>query len=179
MRNKFVLTAVLLAFAGMATVGCYGPFNLTRKLHKWNGEVGSKWVQEGVFLCLVILPVYSFSSLADAIIFNSIQFWTGKNPITANAGGKEIKRLASGSSHALMSYSAHENSIELRMSKDGEKARYVRLMPQADGSMAALDQSGKIFMISRATPDGGIAVENSYGSPIAAYSSEEAEKILK
>ena len=178
MRNKLVLMTVLFAFVGMATVGCYGPFNLTRKLHKWNGEVGGKWVREGIFLCFIILPVYGFATLGDAIIFNSIQFWTGKNPVTA-FGEKQFKRLASGPSHALMSYSSRENALEIRMSKNGEKAKYVRLAPQSDGSMAALDKSGKVLLVSRASPDGGVVIEDSKGTMVVKYSSEEAEKILK
>lgn len=63
--------------------GCYGPFNLTRQLHRWNGQVGDKYVNELVFLALTILPlpVYGVAVLADMVIFNSIEFWTGRNPV--------------------------------------------------------------------------------------------------
>jgi hypothetical protein len=64
--------------------GCYGPFNLTRSLHHWNGTVvENEWGQEGIFLLLAIFPVYGLCMLGDAIIFNSIQFWGGDNPISA------------------------------------------------------------------------------------------------
>lgn len=63
--------------------GCYGPFNLTRQLHAWNGRVGDKYVNELVFLALTILPlpVYGFAVVGDMVIFNSIEFWTGRNPV--------------------------------------------------------------------------------------------------
>src|SRR5581483_10634004 len=70
--------------------GCYGGFNLTRKLHKWNGEVGSKWTNEGVFLGLALLNVYTFSALGDLLIFNTVEFWSGKNPV--NAGTLRLSR---------------------------------------------------------------------------------------
>ena len=74
---------VLSALAAVALLsGCYGPFNATRSLHKWNGEISeSKWAVEGVFLAASIIPVYGLFVIGDALIFNSIEFWGGKNPI--------------------------------------------------------------------------------------------------
>ena len=72
------------------TTACYGPFNLTRSVYHWNGnikggkEVNEKWMKEFVFFGMIIIPVYMFSALLDAFIFNSIQFWSGDNPIKAS-----------------------------------------------------------------------------------------------
>jgi hypothetical protein len=69
------------------TTACYGPFNLTRSVYHWNSnikgssEVNEKWMKEFVFFGMIIIPVYMFSALLDAFIFNSIQFWSGNNPI--------------------------------------------------------------------------------------------------
>jgi len=78
-KSLRVLTATL--GLTLLTVSCYGPFNATRRVHEWNGQVGSTWVNEGVFLAFVILPVYSLASLGDALIFNTIEFWGGENPV--------------------------------------------------------------------------------------------------
>lgn len=87
-RNGLLLSCVL--FTALAA-SCYGPFNATRSLYKWNGEVtDSKWGNEAVFLGLAILPVYGIFMLGDAIIFNSLEFWGAKNPVdppTAAASG--------------------------------------------------------------------------------------------
>jgi len=72
-----------LIAATLLAVGCYGPFNLTGKLYKWNGTVTeNRWANEGIFLGCVIIPVYTITLLGDAIIFNSVEFWTGKNWIS-------------------------------------------------------------------------------------------------
>ena len=69
---------------------CCGPFNLTKNVYHWNGnvkgsgDVNSKWMREIVFFGMVVLPVYEFSALLDAFIFNSIHFWTGESPIKAS-----------------------------------------------------------------------------------------------
>jgi hypothetical protein len=66
----------------MLTSGCFGPFNLTTRVHDWNDSVSeNEWAQEGIFLGLSILFVYPFAMLGDALIFNSIEFWGGTNPI--------------------------------------------------------------------------------------------------
>ncbi len=82
----------LIAFVVIAALcsGCYGPFNLTRKLYKWNGDIGGKWMNEFTFLGLAVLNVYTVAALADSVIFNSIEFWGGKNPV--NAAGVRLER---------------------------------------------------------------------------------------
>ena len=72
---------VALVALGLLVSGCYGPFNLTRRLYQWNSQVGDKWEKELVFLLLVALPVYELTALGDAIVFNSMEFWTGRNPV--------------------------------------------------------------------------------------------------
>lgn len=92
--GRVIAVVALIGFLG-TTTACYGPFNLTKSLYKWNGQikgsgqVTAKWMQELVFLGLAVLPVYEFALLGDALIFNSIEFWTGDNPIKAGGEGNE------------------------------------------------------------------------------------------
>jgi hypothetical protein len=72
----------LLALTVLLT-GCTGPFALTKKVHNWQTSFEDKWVDEVAFLGCVILPVYSLSTLADGLIFNSVEFWTGDNPMNS------------------------------------------------------------------------------------------------
>jgi hypothetical protein len=68
---------------------CIGSFSLTGKVYKWNNNVGDKFVNELVFLVFSILPVYEISLLIDAVVLNSVEFWTGA-PL-AKAG--EVKKV--------------------------------------------------------------------------------------
>jgi hypothetical protein len=89
LTNRIIAAIVLGGFLTVTT-GCYGPFNLTRSVYHWNSsvkgssEVNEKWMKEFVFFGMIIIPVYMFSALLDAFIFNSIQFWSGDNPIKAS-----------------------------------------------------------------------------------------------
>lgn len=99
-RSKRVVAAIVVGSFLTVTTACYGPFNLTRNVYHWNGnikgssEVNEKWMKEFVFFGMIIIPVYMFSALLDAFIFNSIQFWSGSNPIKADdAGGNGATRV--------------------------------------------------------------------------------------
>ncbi len=74
-----------LAIPALAVIlilsACTGSFTLTNKVNKFNKIFENPWVEEVVFLAMVIVPVYEISLIADMLIFNSIEFWTGENPV--------------------------------------------------------------------------------------------------
>jgi hypothetical protein len=81
---KKMLVGAALALS-LATAGCLGPNNAFNNLNRWNHKVtDSKWGNEGIFLVLTIIPVYTLFYWGDIIIFNSIEFWGGENPIEPN-----------------------------------------------------------------------------------------------
>lgn len=87
MAREKACVALGVAFALLATPmlsGCYGTFPLSKAVHKFNGAFDNKWVQTGIFWGFVILPVYHFAALGDALVLNAIEFWTG----TKFAGGR-------------------------------------------------------------------------------------------
>jgi len=80
-RRSIVLT--LTAAALLGTSGCFGSFNLTRQLWGWNKDVSKdKFVRELVFLGLNVVPIYGIAGLIDAVVANTVEFWTGENPIS-------------------------------------------------------------------------------------------------
>jgi hypothetical protein len=83
-----VLPLVIGGFLPLATAGCIGRFELTRKVYQFNREVDSnKWIQWLAFLVLNVVPVYGFAVMIDAIFANSVEFWTGENPVNAGIDG--------------------------------------------------------------------------------------------
>lgn len=82
MKKKFLTCAVALTLAcSMTFSSCVGSFSLSNKLLSWNQQVGNKFVNELVFFAFWILPVYEVSALADILVLNSIEFWSGTNPM--------------------------------------------------------------------------------------------------
>jgi hypothetical protein len=75
--------------AAVLSTGCYGSFALTQKIHSINGSIcgtekgpssASAWGNEVVYL--IAIPVYGIGVFIDALVLNSIEFWTGNNPMT-------------------------------------------------------------------------------------------------
>ncbi|MCD7973364.1 MAG: DUF3332 domain-containing protein [Candidatus Azobacteroides sp.] len=84
MKRKFFTAATITVVAGsLMFSSCIGSFNLSKKVLGWNHTVGSKFVNEVVFLAMWIVPVYEVCFLADFLVLNSIEFWTDENPVEA------------------------------------------------------------------------------------------------
>lgn len=90
---KTVAALLILCFLAFSFAGCYGSFQLTYKLYKWNGSLGDKFVNTVVMWVLMIIPVYSIAGLADFIFLNLIEFWSGTNPMAMGPNDQEIQTI--------------------------------------------------------------------------------------
>lgn len=90
--KKHSSLALVVMVLGLA--GCMGSFTLTKKLYGFNDTVtDSKVINNVIFWGLNILPIYEFAVLGDALILNTIEFWTGSN-LLADAGAGADDRVA-------------------------------------------------------------------------------------
>lgn len=60
---------------------CIGSFALSNKFLAWNKTIDNKFVNEVLFI--IFTPAYSITMLADVLVLNSIEFWSGNNPVEA------------------------------------------------------------------------------------------------
>lgn len=82
MKKRYLSVAIILTLASaMLSTSCIGSFSLTNKLLSWNKSIDNKFVNEVVFFAFWVLPVYEVTVLADALVLNSIEFWSGSNPV--------------------------------------------------------------------------------------------------
>lgn len=94
MKKYFKSVTMCLAMALLMS-SCIGSFGLTNKLKNWNDGLGGKFVNEAVFLVLHIVPVYEIAILADALVLNSIEFWSGGSAL-GKAGDTKIVKNGNG-----------------------------------------------------------------------------------
>jgi len=79
---KKSIAAAALAL-GLLTPACLGPDNLYGGIKNWNANVAKQdWLNEVIFVGFWILPVYPLAALGDILIFNTIEYWTGDNPVS-------------------------------------------------------------------------------------------------
>jgi len=143
---KAVALITLLSFTVLAS-GCYGGFNLTRSLYKWNGNIeaskdkqANTVVKSLVMVVLVIVPVYGLAALADGLVVNSIEFWTGKNPVEVN--GKPAKRAgAEGDERYVQTFARTASGNEMRVDyyKQGRLVNTLVVRQEGNSSVATGD----------------------------------------
>lgn len=88
--NLKMAAAVMICGAFLLS-SCVGSFGLHSKLVNWNQSIGNKFVNELVFLACNIIPVYGVCYLADVVVINSIEFWSGSNPMASVGDVKKVK----------------------------------------------------------------------------------------
>jgi len=129
--KKVKLLSYGVVFMGLSILltGCYGSFGLTKKVYQWNGTIGNKFVNEAVFLGLNIIPVYGVATFIDGVFLNTVEFWTGKNPVALNPGennfkynGKNVKLVLT-ENHAVI---YHKGEVEATLDYNNQdKSWYI------------------------------------------------------
>ena len=114
-KTRLTVAIVCAVMGSMMLPSCIGSFTLTNKLLSWNQQVGNKFVNELVFLAFNIIPVYGVAYVADALVINSIEFWSGSNPM-ANVG--DVKKVKGENGNYMVKTLENGYSI----TKEGETA---------------------------------------------------------
>lgn len=131
---------VLAAFVPLVG-GCFGSFQLTRKVYQFNKNVSpDKWVRWLVFLAANIVPIYSISVMVDALFANSVEFWTGSNPIMASL---EPRTLV-GPDGSVVRLTPVANGAALSVVDAAGVEHRMTLLREAPGVVAAYDAEGTL-----------------------------------
>lgn len=126
-KIKSLLLAIIFLFVVMSQQGCIGSFQLTNNLYNWNkNEIGGQWGSELVFLAFIIIPVYSVTLLADGIVLNSIEFWTGNNPLAMQDGEKETQIVQNGQDTYKLTAEKNKVHVEkITGENSGEEGEFI------------------------------------------------------
>ncbi len=164
MKKSVKWIAMLLVVGLLATslVGCFGSFNLTRKLYTWNSKVGDKWINTVVFWVLNFIPVYGVCGAADFYILNTIEFWTGSNPVTLDGQSQSKTLCYEGVEYQV---TATENRIDVVRVDNGQTASLVFDPATSNWTLAAQDVNFTVAHVGENdltlfAPDGQSVVVN-------------------
>jgi hypothetical protein len=172
------MIALMAMLTASTITGCYGKFNLTRKIYDANGQVSDKFLRSGLTWVLVIIPVYGVAALVDFVVFNTVEFWTGSNPVALGekdfqyAKGDETFKVHASRAGDMVDYTIkHYNKAGLMdttminwnaktgksvvtTNEGGQPRDYVA---SRDGDKFRIDQyaKGKLQNISWYTPQSG------------------------
>lgn len=135
-------TAAVVLFAFLpAAGGCFGSFNLTRKVYQFNKSVSpDKWLRWLMFLALNIMPVYPFASLVDIFFANAWEFWSGANPVTASLEPQTVV----GPNGEVASLIPVENGARIVVTEPSGAVHVTTLLREEGGAVAAYDEEGRL-----------------------------------
>ncbi len=137
------LGATLILFVGLAR--CVGTFTLTLKVHGFVRGIANPWISWLVFLVCVIIPVYGLAILVDAIVLNSIEFWSGGNPAAFQNGETEYSReIAAGDERAVFHYLNGGRTLEIELFKSGEHRKTLHMDRERPGQLFARQTDGSL-----------------------------------
>jgi Domain of unknown function (DUF3332) len=159
--------ALLMGMGSLTLSGCFGSFAATRKLWDWNNDVGNKWLEWLVFLGLCIIPVYSLFVLADVLVLNSLEFWTGDNPVGQTKDGRRLARHATDD----------PRTVRVEVSRDGHLEQVVYFRRVNDSRMQMLDEERRVVADVRGSRDGSVQLRGARGQVLLELSAEQRHEV--
>lgn len=132
-KKVFSVCAILLA-SSMLFSSCIGSFALSNKVLAWNQQISNKFVNELVFIGFWILPVYEITALADVLVINSVEFWSGSNPMSAGTKtveGENGRYLVEWDNNGYKITNEKDNSI-VELKFDSEDNSWSVITPEGD-----------------------------------------------
>lgn len=165
-----IALTLLVAMSPVFT-GCYGYFPLTKAVYRYNGEVTyHKVLRSLLFWGLVIIPVYGVSMLADALIFNLIEYWTGNvlhvSVDTSDEDSKiTLRPLDDG------------KGAELVVLRDNEMVSQLKFIKVSDTTFEVYDDNNKLSGMVIQTPEGDLQFTDIQGKLIQTIKAEEIKSL--
>jgi len=142
-KTALVLGLCLSFFA----TGCIGQFGLSGKVRQFNLETTEdRWGREILFVMLMVIPVYGFASMADIIVFNSIEFWTGTNPIDQKPSVTPVssrETIGPDGTTILMTL-LEDQSIDVETITPNGEQHFLNLI-RTDHGIVARDRVGEVL----------------------------------
>ena len=174
-RPNLKMAATLLTCGAFLCSSCIGSFGLHSRLLSWNQNIDdNKFVNELAFFALAVVQAYTVSWLADAIILNSVEFWTGTNPM-ASIG--EVKKGIAEEEALDYALSQVNNVSKKRLlgSLESMKARLLELEPPQEGEKRKSPFWEMMAKESRASAQKA----NNYSGIYMSYSLSSSRQALK
>lgn len=142
MFRKMIAALLIVTSTGVFLSQCIGQFSLTRKVHAFNMGIGNRWIRWLIFLVLVIIPVYGICILVDALVINSIEFWTGSNPVAYDSNGEHIDMQEKGAERIVYHHRKFGAEMTIHVFVGNELKKAFLLKKDEPGVMYALKGDG-------------------------------------
>lgn len=159
-KISFKVAAILLSGTLLCS-SCIGSFALFNSYEKWQCNMTSSKIVNGL-VGLILQPIVApICCIADAIVLNTIEFWSGENPMAANqtqsvigSDGRNylVKTTKKGyevkADDGVVTYFTHDSKTDSwSMTQNGVTRELVRF--NEDGTIRATLPNGTTITVSR------------------------------
>ena len=167
MLMRSICAVLLVAFA-ITSFACYGQFPLTHMVYEVNGDITDNELGQSIILWIfLILPVYWFAMLGDALIFNLIEFWTGEAPIQSNAVHTD------GLYETAMTVSEDGSMMTMTISHEGTVLSEVTSVEIAPGVFEMRDADGLLVGLVHRTAEGDLDLCDAEGNVLRTITADQ------
>jgi hypothetical protein len=147
-RFRRPLVAAALAALTATTAGCFGRFPVVSVVYDFNRGVGNKFLRSLVMVVMIVIPVYEIAALADIVIFNTIEFWTGGRSVA------DSRTLPDGTRVDIASVS--HDVLRMRTTTPDGRITDLEIVKVSPGAGIVRRPGGTILAQVELTPDGRI-----------------------
>jgi hypothetical protein len=103
--------------------------------------IGGDAAKEVVFLAFVIIPVYGVTLFIDAVILNTIEYWSGSSPMSMNEGDIETQIVENGGNSYQIT--ATKNKFHVEQLTGDKAGQQYELVYHEDESAWYIEANGK------------------------------------
>lgn len=149
MKRMNVKVVVCLLIGSMAATSCIGSYKLFNKFTQWELRMtNNKFVNAiiGFIIDIVCIPV---TLLVDSLVLNTVEFWSGENPLASNEGKTQQVLGSDGRYYAVTTL---KDGYEIK-APTGE---ITYLIHNAKDDSWSMKQNGVVKELFRFNADGGI-----------------------
>ena len=162
--KKISLSAVVVLLAGsLVCSSCIGSYRLFNKYEKWQCHMTSNKYVNGIVGLLIEWIVAPVCLLVDTVVLNTIEFWSGNNPM--QAGTKTTVKGQDGRYYAV---TVLKNGYEVK-APTGEVTLFIH--NDSDDSWS-MQQNGKVVDLFRFNADGTIEANLQNGQTLTVSKDE-------
>lgn len=116
MKKKMIAALIVAVFTCLSVGSCVGGRNsyaLFNKVRAWNTSVSNKVVNELIFIAFWIIPVYPVCTLVDTLVLNSIEWWSGSNPMAMGPDESDVHYVSQGDSTIKIEVTQNRYNFEI------------------------------------------------------------------
>ena len=178
MKRRFLTRVLCVALCGSVVTtqtACIGSFSLSKGVLDWNNSLGNKFVNWIVFFAFAAVQVYTISLFLDAFVFNSLEFWTGRNPVAGNENVEKTRRVALDDGFELLYNRVSADEMTVTIIEHGVVKQTLSMTMLEDGMIV---RDGEGVVIARIQErDGEVEIFNALDEVLSTFTSAESAEV--